>query len=121
MAEKELETKGFTVIVPQLPDTDSPRIQKWVPALAASVATPDEETYFVGHSIGCQTIARYLEGLPEGRNVGGAVFVAGFFKHLKDLEDEEDVRETEKHWFKTPLDRCEGTSPPPQKCRHFLR
>lgn len=102
--KKELEAKGFVVIVPQLPDAGFPRIQKWVPALAAAIGVPDEDTYFVGHSMGCQTIARYLEGLPEGQKVGGAVFVAGFFKRLKDLEDEEDVRETEKHWFGTPLD-----------------
>ncbi len=102
--KKELEAKGFEVHVPQLPEAGSPRIYNWVPALAAAVGTPDEQTYFVGHSIGCQTIARYLESLPEGQKVGGAVFVAGFFKHLKGLEDDDDVRETDKHWLETPLD-----------------
>ncbi|MCR4333968.1 MAG: alpha/beta fold hydrolase [Patescibacteria group bacterium] len=102
--KKELEMKGFIVIVPQLPDAGSPRVQNWVPELAAAVGTPDEQTYFVGHSMGCQVIARYLAGLPDEQKVGGVVFVAGFFKHLKDLEDDEDVRETERHWFETPLD-----------------
>jgi hypothetical protein len=101
--KKELEAKGFAVIVPQLPDAGSPRIQKWVPALAEVVGVADHETYFVGHSMGCQTIARYLESLPEGVKVGGAVFVAGFFKHLTGLEDDADVRETNRHWLSTPI------------------
>jgi len=101
--KKELEAKGFEVFVPQLPDAGNPRIQKWVPALAKAVGTPEKQTYFVGHSMGCQTIARYLETLPEGVKVGGTVFVAGFFKHLTGLEDDPDVRETDKHWLGTPI------------------
>ena len=53
--------------------------------------------------MGCQTIARYLETLPKGVQVGGAVFVAGFFKHLEGLEDDEDVQETDKHWLGTVI------------------
>ncbi|MEK7184114.1 MAG: alpha/beta fold hydrolase [Patescibacteria group bacterium] len=101
--KKELEAKGFDVVVPQLPDTGRPRIQRWIPALAEVVGTADEYTYFVGHSMGCQAIARYLETLPEGVQVGGAVFVAGFFKYLT-LEDDPDVQETDRHWLETPID-----------------
>lgn len=101
--KKELEERGFEVQVPQLPEAGSPRIFNWVPALAAAVRAPDTDTYFVGHSMGCQTIARYLETLPEGQQVGGAVFVAGFFKRLTGLEDDEDVRATDKHWLEAPL------------------
>ncbi|MBI4096539.1 MAG: serine hydrolase family protein [Candidatus Levybacteria bacterium] len=102
---KELEAKGFEVFVPQLPDPENPRIYNWVPKLAEAVGTnQDEQTYFVGHSMGCQTIARYLENLPENIQVGGAVFVAGFFKRLTGLEDEPGVPETDKHWLGTPLD-----------------
>lgn len=102
--KRELEKKGFEVCVPQLPDTESPRIFKWVPALAAAVGTPDSKTYFVGHSMGCQAIARYLETMPEDQKVGGAVFVAGFFKHLAGLEDDPGVHETATHWLETPID-----------------
>lgn len=101
--KKELEAKGFEVHVPQLPDAGSPRIYNWIPALAEVVGTADENTYFVGHSMGCQTIARYLETLPEGLKVGGVIFVAGFFKHLSGLEDDEDVRATDKHWLETSI------------------
>jgi len=102
--KNKLEAKNFEVSVPQLPEAKTPRIYNWVPALSKAVETPDEQTYFVGHSMGCQTIARYLESLPEGVKVGGAVFVAGFFKRLTNLEDDPEVREIAKHWLETPVD-----------------
>lgn len=102
--KKELESKGFAVSIPQLPDPESPRIDQWVAKLAETVGTPDEQTYFVGHSMGCQTIARYLAALPKETMVGGAVFVAGFFKRLSGLEDGSEVRKIEQHWLGSPLD-----------------
>ncbi len=102
--KRELENRGFEAQVPQLPDAANPRIQKWVPALANVIKNPNEETYFVGHSMGCQTIARYLESLPEDVKTGGAVFVAGFFKRLTGLEDDPDVQAIDKHWLEAPID-----------------
>lgn len=102
--KKELEAKGFQVIVPFMPSAAKPRIHTWVPALADVVGIANEETYFVGHSMGCQAIARYIETLPEGRKVGGAIFVGGFFKRLMGLEDNPAVMETDKHWLEAPLD-----------------
>ena len=78
--KRELEERGFQVFIPHLPDSDKPRIEKWIPALADAVGTADANTYFVGHSMGCQAIARYVETLDQ--KIGGAVFVAGFFKRL---------------------------------------
>jgi len=102
--EKELEGKGFDVSIPQLPDPDNPRIQEWVQKLEEAVGSPDGDTYFVGHSMGCQTIARYLERLPDDVVVGGAVFVAGFFKSLTGLSDDADVQEMDRHWLGAPID-----------------
>lgn len=102
--KKELEAKRFEVFVPQLPGARSPRINNWVLKLAEVVGTADKNIYFVGHSMGCQTIARYLETLPKGVKVGGAVFVAGFFKRLTKLEDDSDTQKTYKHWLNAPID-----------------
>lgn len=101
--KKELEERDFNVFVPQLPKSDEPRINNWVPKLKEVVGTPDEQTYFVGHSMGCQTIARYIEKLPEGVKIGGAIFVAGFFKRLTNLEDDDVVRSVADEWLKTPI------------------
>ena len=100
--KRELEERGFKVSIPQLPDADKPRIEKWIPALAEVVGAADANTYFVGHSMGCQAIARYVATL--NHPVGGAVFVAGIFKLLTGLEDDPDVQETDRHWLEAPLD-----------------
>ncbi len=97
--KSELERRGYEVINPQMPDMDTPMIEKWVGKLREIVGTPDADTYFVGHSIGCQAILRYLETIDAP--VGGAVFVAGWFD-LKNLEDEEVVS-IAKPWIETPI------------------
>lgn len=101
--KKELEMKGFVVFIPQLPNPNEPRINNWVPKLKEIIGRPDDQTYFVGHSMGCQTIARYLETLSEDTKVGGAVFVAGFFKRLTNLEDDDMTRSVSQEWITTPL------------------
>ena len=106
--KSELEKIGFEVLVPKLPDPKNPRIQGWVQKIADAIGEPDEKTYLVGHSLGCQAIVRYLETLPRKTKVGGAVFVGGYFKRLTGLEEEIKenigVAETEKHWLGTPID-----------------
>ncbi|MBI2580107.1 MAG: alpha/beta hydrolase, partial [Candidatus Aenigmarchaeota archaeon] len=53
---KELKKNGFSVSVPEMPDTAHPRMNAWVPHLAKTVGTPDKNCYFVGHSLGCIAI-----------------------------------------------------------------
>lgn len=83
-----------------MPNTDEPDINAWVSHLTKLVGKADKDTYFVGHSIGCQTIMRYLSTINEPS--GGAVFVGGWFT-LKDLEDEETA-EIAKPWLETQID-----------------
>jgi len=99
----ELEKLGYEVLVPEMPDIDTPVIERWVGKLAEVVGIPNKDTYFVGHSIGCQTILRYLDSYPFKplETVGGAVFVAGWF-NLENLEDEETVA-IAKPWIEIPI------------------
>ncbi len=80
--KKELEKKGYEVTVPQMPNTEHPHVNEWVSHLSKVVGEANKDTYFVGHSLGCITIARYLESLPEKSKVGGCVFVAGFSRNI---------------------------------------
>ena len=99
----ELEKRGFTVFVPAMPDTDNPTIEAWVNHLSKVIGTPDKNCYFIGQSIGCQTILRYLESQPNSVKIGGAILVAGWV-HLtpKASEDDHD-EEIAKPWLKTPI------------------
>lgn len=79
----ELATRGFEVAVPAMTNSDKPQMVKWVQDLAHTVGTADPATYLVGHSLGCITILRYLEGLGPKIKIGGVVLVAGFANRLK--------------------------------------
>lgn len=78
----ELEKNNFEVIVPAMPNTNNPVYQAWAEYLKKTVGKTGENDYFVGHSLGCITILRFLEDLKEGEKVGGALFVAGFTDDL---------------------------------------
>jgi len=102
--KKMLLERGFEVYVPQMPNTNEPRIATWVPYLAKVVGKADENTYFVGHSIGCQAILRYLETLERTVKVGGAVFVAGFFNLISGSMETDAEKSIAKEWIGTPID-----------------
>lgn len=99
--KEKLEGQGFAVTAPAMPNTMEPKIKEWLKELARVVGKSDGQTYFVGHSIGCQTILRYLA---KGRQVqaGGAVLVAPWFR-LINLETEE-TEKIARPWLETPLD-----------------
>jgi predicted alpha/beta hydrolase family esterase len=80
--KKELEKEGFEVYVPAMPDTEHPKMDAWLKHLTKIVGTPDKGCYFVGHSLGCITILRYLETLKPNQQIGGVVLVAGFTSNL---------------------------------------
>lgn len=79
----EMENRGWEVLVPTMPNAAQPEQSRWVPHLAAIVGSVDENTFMVGYSLGCITILRFLERLPPGQKIGGAIFVAGFDNPLK--------------------------------------
>lgn len=81
-AKQQLEKDGVAVSVPAFPDTAHPNRERWCKTLSETVGTADEHTFLVGHSVGCVTIMRYLESLPQNVRIGGAVFVAGFTDDL---------------------------------------
>jgi hypothetical protein len=96
--KSELEKRGFRVLVPAMPDTMHPKMKAWVDYLAKIVGSPDENSFFVGHSLGCIVILRYLETLKESQKIGGAIFVAGFAGNLGEGFEELSS------FFGTPVD-----------------
>jgi len=102
--KKQLEEKGFKVDAPEMPDTFNPKIDKWVAKLNEIVGKPDKDTFLLGHSIGCQTVMRYLQSLEEETKIGGVIFVAGWFDLTDETWDEDYTPEKAKQWIETPID-----------------
>ena len=100
--KKELESKNIEVIIPDMPNTEEPKIEEWVNYISKLVKEPDENTFLVGYSIGCQAVLRYLETV-DNKKIGGVVLVAPFFKTLTNLESEEEEK-IAKPWLETPID-----------------
>jgi uncharacterized protein len=101
--KEELEKNNFEVFVPEMPNSEEPEINSWVNNLSEQVGQADENTFFVGHSIGCQTILRYLETLNPEIKVGKIIFVAGWVNLLPVAIEEESAEEIAQPWLKTPL------------------
>lgn len=100
--KEELEKQGIEAEVPLMPNAEVPKIDEWVPFLDKLVKTPDKDTYLVGHSIGVQTILRYLEKI--NIPIGGVLAVAGFYTlNESTFEDEEDKKTTQP-WLDTQID-----------------
>ena len=100
--KKELEKKKWKVIIPRMPNTSEPKIKAWVNYLKKTADNCDENTFFVGHSIGCQTILRYLAVASSKLKVRGIFLVAPWLT-LQNLEDKEAEAIAEP-WIKTPID-----------------
>ena len=113
---KELEERRINVYAFDMPETDSPKINKWVGFLENNVKNFDGDIYFVGHSVGCQAILRFLEKLPENIKIKGCVFVAGWFNLKEEASEDEEDREIARPWIETPID-CEKVK---SHCDNFL-
>lgn len=97
----ELKKEGFHVTALQLPTPDKPTIDGWVRYVAKNTK-PDMNTIFIGHSIGCQTILRFLE--QTNAKVLATFFVAGWFHlTLEGMPTEIDKR-IASPWLKSPID-----------------
>lgn len=99
--KRELEKKGFKVIAPKMPTPNAPRINTWTAHLTKQVKRVDTDTYFVGHSIGCQTILRYLE--KQKTPCGGVVCVGGWFLLTPEATPDAAYRRIAKPWLHNPI------------------
>ncbi|MEI6191311.1 MAG: alpha/beta hydrolase [bacterium] len=75
---EETRKCGFDFKLLSMPDIMYPEIDQWLSFLQEQNIEIDNNTYFVGHSLGCITIARFLEKLPSKSVARGCIFVAGF-------------------------------------------
>lgn len=100
-AKRKLQKRGHEVIIPEMPDPDYPKIESWVTKLKEVVGKPLRSDVFIGHSVGCSTIFRYLETLKVDQKVDKVVLIAPW-QYLTGLKKKD--LEVAKPWVSTPLD-----------------
>lgn len=89
--KKHLEEKGYNVSVPQLPNTDDPKLEEQLDFCLKNMKF-DPETIVIGHSSGCPLILAILEKIPV--KIKQAILVAGYSVQLgTDPEGTKNIKE----------------------------
>jgi len=99
--KKELDKYNVEVIMENMPNTEKPIIKEWISKLDRVVDILNEDIFFIGHSIGCQTIMRFLE-TKETTKIGGILFVAPWLDLLPNEMDEESNK-IAYEWINTSI------------------
>lgn len=76
---------GATVTVFDMPNPNAPVPEEWDAYLSNTIVECDENTFFVGHSLGCIALLRYLEKQAVTAKIGGIILVSGFLKPVPTL------------------------------------
>lgn len=76
--DREATRCGFDFIALSMPNPMYPQVSEWVGFLKEQEIKVDKDTYFVGHSLGCITIARFLESLSPRTVAAGCILISGF-------------------------------------------
>lgn len=86
-----------------MPSPNNPIKNEWVKTIQDVVDLENDEVFLVGHSLGTPAILRYLESVPEGHSIAGAVLVSGATSKLEVDNPESKIRRID-NFFETPFD-----------------
>ena len=76
--KQQLESKGYKVWSPDLPNSDIPNQKDWLNTIFSNNSWEfNSESVLIGHSAGSTLILRILEQLPKETIVASAILVAG--------------------------------------------
>jgi hypothetical protein len=98
--KQQLINNGFKVETPAFPNTNFPKMEEWIPFMQTVITSPLDATILVGHSLGATAVLRFLETLPDNKKLRKAVFVAGAYDVVSNLNKSE--QEIAKPWFDKP-------------------
>ena len=99
--EEQIKSPNINFYRLAMPNTATPKIEEWVNKITAEVKSLDENTYFIGHSIGCQAIMRFLEN--KSNKIGGCLFVAPWLELLPAAIADKESYNIALPWLKTPI------------------
>lgn len=92
----QLETQGYKVWVPLLPEAEFPNMDRYVRFISSSGWELNSESVLVGHSSGAVAILGILQNLPKDITVKHAILVGSFMDDLG--------RDDLKGLFERPID-----------------
>ena len=79
---QKLNDDGMEASILPMPDSLNPDVTTWIQYLKEKIGQPNENIFFVAHSLGCITLLHYLNTLNENKKIGGIVLVSGFMDSL---------------------------------------
>ncbi len=94
--KKELGKKGYSVSIPQLPDTDNPTLSNWLPA--ALKETYNKDSVLIGHSAGGPLQLSVLENINV--RIKQAILVAGYARRKGDEKAADPIVQKSYDWKK---------------------
>lgn len=97
-ARPEVQARFDEALSPAIEQPGEPTIHAWVDSLQQAV-TPDAlgRTFFLGHSVGCQGVLRFLERMPAGARAAGVLCVAGWWSVDRPWD-------SIRPWIEAPMD-----------------
>ncbi|MBI4080447.1 MAG: alpha/beta hydrolase [Candidatus Levybacteria bacterium] len=95
--KKFLESKGYSVWVPQLPDADKPDLKKWLPFVLKD-GVFSNETILIGHSAGGPLVLSVLQNINV--TVHKAILVAGYARPKSEKKESEPILQNDYDWPK---------------------
>lgn len=97
-AQPAVQARFGEIVRPAIAQPEQPTIAAWLESLAGATAgLPLDRTYFLGHSVGCQAVLRFLERAPAGTRVPGVLCVAGWWTV-------DSPWDSLRPWIDTPMD-----------------
>ncbi|MBX4268652.1 RBBP9/YdeN family alpha/beta hydrolase [Clostridium estertheticum] len=89
--KEHFKNSPVKIDIPNMPDSGDPHLEPWLKHLRKNVLDIDENTIFIGHSLGCVTILRYI--LEKNIKIKGAILVSGFINENPMDEQTEGLQE----------------------------
>lgn len=75
--KKEFESKNIEITILNMPNSQNPKLNEWNDCMDNSIDNYDENTIFIGHSLGCVTILHFLNKNTT-KKIKGLFLISGF-------------------------------------------
>jgi predicted alpha/beta hydrolase family esterase len=89
--KEQVKNRQVKIDILNMPDSDDPHLEAWLNYLRKNALDIDENSIFIGHSLGCVTALHYI--LEKDIKIKGAILVSGFINENPMEEQTEGLQE----------------------------